>query len=794
MTGPRVRDESFELGGVEYWFELAEKGGQGFSSADPWPAKSSTGSRVYADYDPLSAVAFVDLSGGMGQEKATDPTRYFDAENVDARGGRLILGPASHLIPVTPAGLESHATDLLSDTFTYDALDWKSVDSSGAPKVAGSFVAYTGMTSLERIWLPIRATVAATTITIGLYNDGGGGTGPGTQITTTTLSRDALRYHGAWVEAILSAPVTLIAGSLYWVSVEHSGPADSLAWAGGYVHPNSAANAFTYNGAAWVADSDWYMLLWIEDPLLTPDGPLHYLLGAGEDAIVRLWAFSGRRLYYFAADSTPTGAEDGGGNIYKTTADICAATWFRAVSDSHAYLYLALGDATDLLKFDANIGAEQWAVVTDIQARALAVHDNMLWRADERNQISGSLDGAAFGSAIGAGDRTYPVVKMLSWNGALYIGKADGLYKVTYPDGYPTTGTPAATKIIDFAAQADHNNFSLMLEHQGDLVFSIGQGILKYTGSAVLTPISPDTGLDLAAGARSLYRAGFSSLNALWVVAEAPPGEHSSLLTYVDYHWHPLITVPRTGDIIRSVWVEPGLYGAAPRVWFGAGLQAAYALMPTTTQRRWLWSDMDYAYNGTIDLPWVDGNLRTIDKDWVQVELDVDSVSLPLAYVVVYWRPDEDTEWEQLGAPIQTTGISICAFPAASFGAKAQLRILLSRGPFGTSAATPHVHAVVLKYLERPSPYQIFTRSYLLQSDATTRAGLPVPLSLEQQIQQLETLRASKEPLTWLPWWSNATTYQVHIVQYNASEQRTLTRPGSDAGSVVVSLRLLVVG
>ncbi len=774
MIGPG--DERFRLGDQDYWFELAPGGAQGFASDSPFAPKSVTGERSYADYDPFSAVAFADLSGGMGQERATDTTRYYDARNVDARGGRIILGPQVHYNTDTLPGLDAHADALLRGTIPDGvSLSYLSVDSTRT-KVAARFSAATGVTTIDRVWLALRGTSVAGVVTVSIRNDSAGE--PGTTAASTVLSRDELQSFGSWAQASFSPSVTIVSGNTYWLVVEHDGAADAVGWYGGTSSSGGYSayhNAKEWNGSGWVGTEDyWHLIFQYDDPNTRPDSSLRYVLGAGEDGITRLWGYSGRRLYYIGSDSLPVAVQDGAGNVYQAAAEVVDACWYRAAGDGHPYLYLALGDGTDMVKFDGNIGAEQWTTVSGHQARRLAVHDAFLWYADERNMVA-ATDGTTWGNAVACGDKTYPIRNMVSWAGYLYVGKDDGLYRITYPAGYPTSGIPTATKVLDFSPMANAVNFAAMCEHQGDLIFSLEHGLIRYTSGGVVTPISPDTGLNLAADERAIYRAARSAMNVLWVAAEGHLGGGSSLLALVDWHWHPVVTVPRAGDMMRSVAVEPGLYGPEPRVWFKAGLQVAYVLMPATTQRRWLWSNMDYAESGHLDLSWVDGNIRTINKDWLAVEVDALDVGAGAGepYVVVSWRPDENAEWTEIGV-VNSTGITSLAFPAGTYGAKAQLRIALHRGTLDSVVKTPQVQAVVLKYMERPEDSVAFTRTYLLGERGYNRAGASGRRTLAEWVSVLRTLRESAEPLTYWPVWGLAsdTSYQVHWVNYAVTEQR----------------------
>ncbi len=321
---------------------------------------------------------------------------------------------------------------------------------------------------------------------------------------------------------------------------------------------------------------------------------------------------------------------------------------------------------------------------------------------------------------------------------------------------------------------------------------------MKLTSGNVLTTINPETGLLMASGARSRYTAAASALNVLWAAAESPgDGNHvSSILAYFEGRWHPITTVDRAGDMIRSLCIEPGLYGTLPRIWFGAGLQPAYITMPTTTQRRWLWDGVDYAPFGHLLTSWIDGNLLTIPKDWLQVEVfqtNPGALENDPPYTSLAWRPDEFSDWVAVGGKITTNGVSRVTFPMGSCTPKSQLRIELHRGTHYGAQATPIVEAVVVKYLERPQDLRAFTRTYELSSNAHWTSGLPVGLSLAEQLKQLETLREQQEPLTWYPWFGGS--YQVHISNYSFSEvrERVIPEGGQQVGTINVSVSLTVL-
>lgn len=789
------QDEKFTLSSTDYLFMLAKGGSPGGSSSSPFAPKSTIGERTYADYDPYSYIAFTDLSGGMGQEKATDPTKYYDAHNADCRGGRITLGPYLNENDTTPNGLSSVSLTTLA---TATGGSWVGIGTSSYQYIATKFVCPTGYTSARRAWIPFKATLASGAVTLAIYTDHATNHVPDAPVASASggLATAYKTPYGQWVEVVFSTKPALTPGTTYWVVVRHQGAVATAWWYGTTTGGGATDTYYSDNGSSWTVLANYHMVFWMDCDTLHTDGPMRLLTGAGEDGISRVWGYTGRRVAYLDSAGVHQLLIESGSTVFEADADIQDAVFFESAADSHPWLWVALGDATDMARFDCNIGSEAHEHLTGHQARRLALHDHLLWWADERNQV-GAFDGTNWGSAVSVGDKTYVVRNMVSWNGDLFCGKDDGLYKVGNVAGYPSSGTITCTKVLDFLPLAHTNNFCIMLVHQGDLIFSLGEGLVKYTVGDVLTPITPEVGLTQSTPVYSWYKAAASAVGTLWVTLEAGPGGYSTLLAYAEGHWHPVADLPRFGDMIRGLCVEPGWYGQYPRLWFSCGLNYMYVEMPTETQRRWRWFNNTLhvcAASGYVDLSWVDGGVATVSKDWIECELDCKHVysATDPGYVKVYWRPDEATAWAQLTGAIVTDGLNTVTFPASSYGARCQLRVeLIASITNDYTFRTPQVLGIVLRYMERPDDSQAFTRTYVLAPRQQYRNGALVTTSIASQIAALRTLREAKEPLTWYPWWGSS--YSVHMTKYEWVEVRDEGEDITDPGAVIVSVGLQVV-
>lgn len=806
----RRGDEKFLLGATAYEFMFPQHSSPlGSSSASPFAQKIVSGERLYSDYDVVSSIAFSDFAGGMGQDRAVDLTKYYGGVNIDTRGGRLVLGADQVMSDwVGAPAYTGTGNPVLERSSNYTTVSWLSW--TEADYTIASFVAPTGCTSIQRLWLPLRHTGNVTSITVTTHLALSGDAQKTVVLTPTLFGK------GYWQEVVFATPWTVTAGVTYWVMLDWAGDG-VIYWYGADVL-EAYANAYTHTGVAGIAgwarhSTPRYQVIWVEG--VTDhhgvDSPLRYLVGAGADSVTRLWGWGGQHIYHWEESSTTRGMHvemDGAGTpaVKNMGYDITDAVWWKDSAASTHSLYIALGATEHIQKYNGNVGTEVFAEMgTGYFGTKLCVQDTILWRSYSGNQVNGAtLDTDWAADAATVGSTVYPVKFMCVWQGKLYVGKQDGLWAIAMPSGYPAMNFPTAELILDFGSQIHENNFDFMVVHQDDLFFPIGGGIMRFTTGGVLTPVTPLLGADKRQSqtgvmdTRTKYRAAFSSLNMLWVAAEGPMEMQSGILCYVDGAWTPIITFPRYGDMARGVIIEPGLYGDAPRLYYSEGLQPNYSYMPTTTLRRWERDRVtenqtaSWADSGYLETSWFDGNILTVDKHWIDLTLYVRNTGVsPAPSYLVYWRPDENTGWASLAASQAiSSGAVELAFPAGSYSKKMALRIYLVRGYYTSVlyVETPVVEAAVIRYMERPEDSKVFSRAYDFSDFGVWRNGEQRAQSMAQQYADLRTLRESKAPLTWTAWWG--TSYTVHIVEYATTEVRESVGTVGDQGRMIVTMKL----
>lgn len=520
---------------------------------------------------------------------------------------------------------------------------------------------------------------------------------------------------------------------------------------------------------------------------ITPDGPLHLIPGVGADDIPRMWGYSGNYLFYIDNTGTPVAARDASG-VKRLDGEILDAVWFRPAGESNSWLYLALGETHGMVRFNGNVGAEDWddplmIVVDDVEtvdevcASRLCVHDPMLWRIDNRNEISGSIDGTTWGTATSVGDATYEVERLLSWNNAVWAGKADGVYKITYADIYPgSIDEPWAVLGLDLRPIANGNNCRMMTVHQGDLYFSLIDGVGKWTASGVFLPQAPDIGVENVLSVRGRYESAGTSVTSLWVGKSGDINEPSSLMAYYDGAWTNIASTTYFGERIMSVAVDPGWYGTLPRIWFSTPHYLYYVNMPLTTLKRWLWDNADYASSGFFETSWIDGNLITVDKHWSYIEVMTEGSDADAATqgsFDFYYRTTPDGTWYNFQTLYAgEDGTTILRFlPEFVHAERIQIKVKINAhlDADGITIGSPRLTALILRYVERPDDARGFTTTYVFSSRGVWRTGAPVNLSVKEQLDQLQTLRSARVPIKWYPAWAAGASYNCYIVGYDGT-------------------------
>lgn len=630
--------------------------------------------------------------------------------------------------------------------------------------------------SIRKAWAYVRTRdgFVGTTYRLAVYSDSGGD--PDTLVTNAEgdIAAADVGYYGKWVSVDFDAAVSLTASTDYHLVCEVSGShtaGDSLEIM--TVSDSDIGEVGkTYDGS-WAAMTTATALLTAQYQTVYPDSPPVKFVEFGTS----VYAAAGKYLYKIDSPTSVSVVGHAYGN------DITDLLVVQKKADAAAKLLVAMSSATAMETWD---GVTTYATVTGEEADRLCLHDNLFWRATEDStsgvHVQGTSDYADWsgagtaGTDITVGDRRYPVKALFSWRGTLYAGKADGLYAITYGDTYPAAGVAGqANKVLDFSTEIHDNTFTAYAQFQGDLFFSLANGLARYSSSSVLSSVSPDASLLNQEQQRGQFTCLVGTLGQLYAGYESAVEDWSQWLSYTGTGWHSLATSDRTGDMIRAIFVDSGLYSDLPRIWTASQLIVTSWVQPTWSLRRWTFAEDDANSNikffdraagsyfdecsGRLYTSWIDGGLVNIIKDWISLDVIASNLDTDSYYINVYYRFDEGDAWTLLGK-VDTEPAETLDFATSTTSRRVQLRF-----DFYTTESynSPELWGFAIRFVERPEPKLYFTIQLILADKLLMHNGSTEQRSVAQQWSDIADARAADEAITFVD--SAGVSYTVHVDQ-----------------------------
>ena len=608
-------------------------------------------------------------------------------------------------------------------------------------------------TTLHRLWAYIRSTtgVSASTVALAVHANSGGDPNA-TAITNGTASAaSTISTEGEWIPFRFSTPPTVTPDTDYWMVLSTTGTSgESIDCLTATVTTSTPAKS--YDGSSWTALTNTMAAMTGQYHATYPDTPVTKFIEWGTS----MYMLAGRRIYKStAADVIAlTGKE--------MAADITDAILVQKPGDAAAKMLVAMGTASDAEYWD---GVSTWTILTGIKADKFCIHDNIFWRATSGDVTNGvfvqgvaAYTSWATGNKVSVGDSRFPIAALFSWKSQLYACKRDGIWVITYPDTYPASGTPQATKLLDLTSEAHPNNWAGWAIWQDDLFFSLANGVARFSSSNVIGSVTPDASLLTQAQTRGKFTAMAATLNQLYVAYESDVDDWSQVLAYGN-GWHSLLTSDRTGDPVRALGVDSGLYNGYPRLWLSWHSVVASAAMPTWSLRRWTFATGDASSpiqffarsstvlddcDGRLYTSWFDGGLTTIPKKWLDLEVLAANLDANTT-ITVYYRAEEGDAWTSLGAC--TTDSTTLTFPTAFAGRRVQLRFDLH-----TEAAylTPHLLGYALRYIARPDTKERFQIQVKLAEGMELHNGAEEQRTMAEQWQDLKDARESTASIAYV--------------------------------------------
>jgi len=676
---------------------------------------------------------------GAGAGRVDGSHRYRRGWRIDSRGGKLIRAPQV-TVHQAESGLLVRSEP---DTNIYDR---ELSDRVGADKWEGMGVLFTvpsGKTQMRgaAVMLKREAGVdygAAANANFDLRLDSAGTPGAikGTvafpmkslekdwPILTVTDPWEGEDYHYHYL--YLTAAETVTAASDYWLCIRND-QSYRLYWAQN--EDDATATVSEYNGSTWAAgvgssDRPFYKINFVGDV----DGPVRcFCEFRGSDNEKRLYAAVGTSVMYWTA-----------GTSRWTTSMSTFTSDVRALIVFNSRLFAGQGPDNDMYSSTGATGSTVWSAVTGQQASAFAIHDSLLWKADGAS-VNGSSTGTAWtGAAVDVGDPGTPVSAMCSHGGSLFVFKQEGVFELSYPDTYPSTGTPTANLVIDLHTEMVGRRWALDW-HSGlyfagyNGVYEWKNGVLRDIWSERLDDDLPEvaekpgvwtrpnrTAPVSGTGPKGVpqFRAACGTTRGLVVACDSPHRTLSGLWWYDGRWWHPLWQIPDYEmEYITAVIVQA--YGAGRgRVVFAKGHDMASFVMPTWTVDN---TEDPYAgydtEDGQVELPLFDDDLPHMIKDFHAVGVKLQNASVANGTVKVYYlldaedaTSDDPSDWSYLGQ-VTTSGYQELAFGSNTWGRT--IRLLLVMQATGTTS-TVEVEHVDLLFQPRPDTikqYQVVIRA-----------------------------------------------------------------------------------
>lgn len=304
-----------------------------------------------------------------------------------------------------------------------------------------------------------------------------------------------------------------------------------------------------------------------------------------------------------------------------------------------------------------------------------------LWRANTRT-VYYTSDGTTWTSVGDIGYSPFVVTGMAEMAGTMYVATGDGLYAVLPGDfvtGVGPWGSP------------DNDNGKFLTNWQGALYAIVDGRVWRYSQDGGLQDVWITKDDDLTSdkiGNVVALGTGTTSLFAL-VLPSLATGV-SSIWALVGQSWHFVTQLPNkiTPTSITYDRDNACLWVTGDREYVMKVRENGYAINP--------YNDVSSKYMpaGWVEWDWFRGNVRENDKDWESVTLWGNFSSS--AYVKVYWKDDDSTNWELLGT-VDSDGEELRWSSSATRPNSKKLKLGLL---FITTVptATPKVEGIRVKY------------------------------------------------------------------------------------------------
>ncbi len=767
---------------------------------------------------------------GAGLHHYDGSNRYEWGSGIDTRSGALILAPERFQTGEPWKNQKVlHTTNLAAEQMDNGGTQWG---------LAEKYYMAAPRTTIRSVILLMKRSMTidytdAGTFAVAIAQDDANK--PGTNIQTKTVSMKSESFYNAcpfadrwrygdwfWLEVVFDADAVVGSGNYFWVAV-YNNNSQPIYWAddadGGLGSIRSV-----HNGTAWqtgVSDSDdLFIKIGHKDGWDQFDSfPLSFCVYRGTDEIERIYAGTRYRVLYWNAAWSA-------GHWWESKTIGAPVVQLLEYANK---MFAACGPNTDYWYSDgSDPGATAWTQVTGYQSNAFAVHDNLLWKAD-LHKVCGSVTGTGgWLTECEVGDPGTAVHSMVSHGGKLFVAKPEGIFEISYPEDYTTSGKPVANLMLDFSTERCARTW-LLDWHSGLYfpglggVYEFKNGVLRniwedkidegateitrgtiYRGepseAARTWPYAPPyirtrSWAPLYDHDPVVWTAAWATTRGIVFVRANPYIETSELIWWDGRGWHSLRAAQSTdsygnpvclAEYITAVAVQDA-GGGRGWMWYNEGTGIARTEWPNWTDNTADDTSVEYEIDGAAITPWF--SLPSPSQEMLLAKVGILSRQLrkpPLtySYVYLYYRTDTQNDWTYIGTIFDTSPYQEVSFSTPISCRRAQFKLVLLTGD---PTYTPIIEQMDIFYQTLPDPSRTHQLIISCAGDQARRVGGLDKRTAGETLQDLRDL-VGETSLAYTDLLGS--THVVRVTAMTAQYMNLLTGPGPEGIGVDVQVIL----
>ena len=505
----------------------------------------------------------------------------------------------------------------------------------------------------------------------------------------------------------------------------------------------------------------------ILSPLLTYTAPSSGTIAFGVPYFCvfgnTLYLGAGRYLYTY--DYT---GEDWG----STAEDFGVGETITDLKVYNGYMYIALNSSTKYY-YTANGTSFTQSTAADGYAEKFVIVQDTLWKLKSNGDVKSTTDGTNSGtwsSSYQMGDTSDVGRNLLSLERVLFIFKDSGAFTIdSYGEKWRLFNSPSSTQ---------ETNYLAVKEWQGYGFFATGDLGLQVYYRGILQGLHPRRFAPKNTHSVGYARAMEATDSWFYLGLTKCPllaGQFKVMADGgVDFAWHPLWYAAQTETIVRALQIHKEPSGNT-RLWIGFAkknatndYQPGYLILPggSDNPRTDPYSHARYCATGTITTGYWDAGFKDIDKAFLYLTLNSESLTGTAQTIKVDYQVDGGASWLEWGGTGNGTyniSPSQTKYSYAGSTALTGKRIRL-RFTFVTTGntITPVLTSFVLHARLRPTMLKMFDFTALAGNSVMLKDGKTVSKNLgSAEIARVILAQAEAWPITLYDRRGSSTTVSI---------------------------------